>query len=134
MKTLLILFVSMMALRAAGAAGGTAQLTLPAGAVAVASGVYRYADAQGRTWIYRQTPFGITRFEAQAAAGAAVAAAAARPEACANTKAWDDGDAVRFERQGPFGVSRWRTAKSALDSGERACWELERASRAGGKD
>ena len=129
MKTLLVLFVSMMALRAAGPAGGTAQLALPPVAVAVASGVYRYADAQGKNWIYRQTPFGITRFEATAAV-----AASARPDAWADTKAWDDGDGVRFERQGPFGVSRWRTAKSALDAGERACWERQQANRAGGKD
>jgi hypothetical protein len=131
MKTLLVLFVSMMALQAAGPAGGTAQLALPTGAVAVASGVYRYADAQGKTWIYRQTPFGITRFEAPATA---VVASSARPDEWANTKAWDDGDGVRFERQGPFGVSRWRTAKSALSAAERSCWERQPANQAGGKD
>jgi hypothetical protein len=129
MKTLLLIFVSMMALQAAGPAGGTAQLALPAGAVAIESNLYRYTDAQGKTWIYRQTPFGIARAEAPASAAAAV-----NPEAWANAKAWDDGDFVRFERPGPFGVYRWRTAKSALDASERAIWARQQTSPAGGKD
>jgi len=70
MKTFLILLVSMMALRAAEPAGGTATLAIPAGAVVVESNLYRHTDAQGKTWIYRRTPFGITRAEAQSVAPA----------------------------------------------------------------
>jgi hypothetical protein len=127
MKTFLILLVSMMALRAAGPVGGTAPLALPAGAVAVESNLYRHTDAQGRTWIYRRTPFGIARIEASSVASP-------RPAECANTKAWDDGDAVRFERPGPFGVYRWRTKKSDLDASERAVWARQQPASADGKD
>ncbi|MGO9228449.1 MAG: hypothetical protein ACLQKA_04435 [Bryobacteraceae bacterium] len=127
MRTFLILLVSTMALRAAGLAGGTAPLALPADAVAVESNLYRHTDAQGRTWIYRRTPFGIARMEASFVANP-------HPDECANTKAWDDGDAVRFERPGPFGIYRWRTKKSDLDAAERAVWARQQPVPADGKD
>ncbi len=126
MKTVLILFVSLMALRAQPAAG-TGQLAIPASAAAVAPNLYRYTDAHGKTWIYRRTPFGITRAEAQSVAPA-------RPDELANAKAWDDGDAVRFERPGPFGVYRWRTKKSELDAAEQAVWARQKAGPAGGQE
>src|ERR1035438_9029659 len=127
MKTFLILLVSMMALRAAEPAGGTATLAIPAGAVVVESNLSRHTHAQGKTWIYRRTPFGITRAEAQSVAPA-------RPEAWDNTRAWDDGDAVRFERPGPFGVYRWRTKKSELDAAEQAFWARQQAGPATGRE
>ncbi len=127
MKTYLILLVSMMALQAAEPAGGTAPLAIPPGAVAVESNLYRHTDAQGKTWIYRRTPFGITRAEAQSVAPV-------RPEAWDNTKAWDDGDAVRFERPGPFGVYRWRTKKSELDAAEQAFWARQQVRLASGRE
>ena len=128
MKTFLILLVSMMALQAAEPAGrGTAPLAIPAGAVVVESNLYRHTDAQGKTWINRRTPFGITRAEAQSAAPV-------RPESWDNTRAWDDGDAVRFERPGPFGVYRWRTRKSELDAAEQAFWARQQAGLASGRE
>jgi hypothetical protein len=127
MKTFLILLISMMALRAAEPAGGTASLAIPADAVAVASNLYRHTDAQGKTWIYRWTPFGVTRAEAQSAA-------LVRTETWDNTRAWDDGDSVRFERPGPFGVYRWRTKKSELDAAEQACWAHQQAGPASGRE
>jgi len=127
MKTFLILLVSMTALGAAEAAGGTAPLVIPAGSVAVESNLYRHTDAQGKTWMYRRTPFGITRAEAQSVP-------AARPDGWANAKAWDDGDAVRFERPGPFGIYRWRTKKSELDAAEQAVWARQQGGPAGGQE
>jgi hypothetical protein len=41
--------------------------------------------------------------------------------------ATDDGEAVRFERLGPFGIYHWRRNKSELDAGEQAAWDRERA-------
>jgi hypothetical protein len=35
-------------------------------------------------------------------------------------KATEDGDIVRFERQGPFGLWKWEKKKSELDEGEKA--------------
>jgi hypothetical protein len=122
-----MILVSLTALQAAGLAGGTAPLALPEGAVAVESNLYRHTDAQGRTWTYRRTPFGITRVEGQASARV-------RPEAWANVKAWEDGDAVCFERPGPFGVYRWRTKKSGLDEVEQAVWARQQSVLAGGQE
>lgn len=127
MKTYLILLVSMMALHAAEPARPTGPLAIPAGAVAVESNLFRHTDAQGKTWIYRQTPFGITRVEAHSVAPV-------RAEAWDNTKAFDDGDAVRFERPGPFGVYRWRTKKSEMDAAERAFWARHQAGAASGRE
>ena len=126
MKTFLMLFISFAALRAAGPAAAAAQFAVPAGAVAIESNLYRYTDAQG-TWIYRRTPFGVTRVNVQSVAPQ-------RPESWDNTKAWDDGDAVRFERQGPFGVYRWRARKSDLDAAEQAFWARQQAAIARGKE
>ena len=44
----------------------------------------------------------------------------------AGVKAFDAGDAVRFERPGPFGVYRWQTSKSELSEMERAAWDRAR--------
>ncbi len=128
MKTFLILVVSMMAMQAAGPAGGTGPLAIPAGAVAIESNLYRHTDAQGKTWIYRRTPFGVTR------AAEAQSVAAVSPDELANARAWDDGDAVRFERPGPFGVYQWRTKKSALDAAEQAVWARQQGGAAGGQE
>jgi len=127
MKTFLFLLVSMTAVQAAEPASRPAALSIPAGAVAVDSNLFRYTDAQGKTWIYRRTPFGVTRAEAQPAAPA-------RPEAWDNTKAWEDGDAIVFERPGPFGVYRWRTRKTDLDAAERDFLARRQAVAAGRKE
>lgn len=127
MKTFLILLVSTIALQAAQAAGGKVPLAIPAGAVTIESNLYSHTDAQGKTWIYRRTPFGITRAEARSTAPVS-------HDELTNTKAWDDGDAIRFERPGPFGVYRWRTKKSALDAAERAVWARQQAGPAGGQE
>ena len=42
-------------------------------------------------------------------------------------RAIEDGDAIRFERPGPFGIYHWRRNKADLDDGERAAWDRERA-------
>ena len=49
--------------QSAGRAQAPAAVALPRGAVEVQPGTWRYTDQQGRNWIYRNTPFGIARFE-----------------------------------------------------------------------
>ncbi|MGO9894670.1 MAG: hypothetical protein ACLPX8_10710, partial [Bryobacteraceae bacterium] len=104
---LLISFVAMSFGMSLAAADGAAPATpgIPAGAVLTAPYTWSYADAQGRKWIYRQTPFGIARLEDKP-----------DPQAAANIskqaqylKAVDAGDSVRFERPGPFGTYRWQS-------------------------
>ena len=97
--------------------GPPAEMVIPAGATMTEPGTYTFTDAQGKKWIYRKTPFGITRFEDKPVE------APAAPAAGSTITATEDGDTVRFERPGPFGPYRWQKKKSELDSDERAAWE-----------
>jgi len=94
---------------------------IPAAAVK-AGDSYRYTDAQGRQWIYRQTPFGVSRTPAE---DNAAKTAPAQPKPGDNIRATDHGDTVRFERPGPFGMYRWERKKSDLDAAERAALERQ---------
>ncbi|MEO8373133.1 MAG: hypothetical protein ABI806_28365 [Candidatus Solibacter sp.] len=98
---------------------------IPAGAVADATGDYRYTDPQGKKWIYRKTPFGVTRLEDSAENAAPKAAAASG----GGITAFDEGDKVRFERKGPFGVWKWEKKKSEMDESERAALQNSQANR-----
>jgi hypothetical protein len=104
---------------AAKPASPTAELKLPAGATMVEPGTYTYTDAKGKKWIYRKTPFGLSRAEDKPAP----ADAAPAPPLGAGMTATEDGDSVRFERPSPFGVYRWQKKKSDLTDDERAAWE-----------
>src|SRR5216684_721969 len=77
-----------------------AEIVIPAGATQIEPATYTFTDAQGKKWIYRKTPFGIARLEDKPADTSAAPAAAAGSEITAR----EDGDTVRFERPGPFGV------------------------------
>jgi hypothetical protein len=96
-------------------------LTLPAGAKKIEPGTYTFTDAQGKKWIYRQTPFGLSKAEDKPAPEAAA------PPAGAVTTATEDGDTIRFERPGPFGVYHWQKKKTDLTDDEKAAWEQSKA-------
>ena len=102
------------------------QTTIPAEAVQGADGDYYFTDPQGKKWIYRRTPFAVVRMEDTGERAATKAAA----DSGAGIKVTEDGDIVRFERMGPFGVWKWEKKKSELDEGEKAA--LQRL-QAGGK-
>jgi len=106
--------------------GPPAELTLPAGAKMVEPGTYTFTDAQGKKWIYRKTPFGLARLEDKPAE--TKAAASTGPV----TTATEDGDIVRFERPGPFGMYRWQKKKTELDDDERAALDRYRDKSASG--
>ena len=86
---------------------------VPKGATRVETNLYRLTDAQGKIWLYRQTPFGISRWEDKPAEQTAVAE---RPTAVIK----DLGDRIEFQRQTPFGVSKWATKKTELTDEEKA--------------
>jgi hypothetical protein len=94
-------------------------LEIPAGAVESEPGTFKYTDPQGKKWIYRKTPWGTARLEDKPASEAD---RAAQRDRFANVTANEDGDTVRFERPGPFGVYKWQKKKSDLDEMERAAW------------
>ena|ERR1035438_3689005 len=147
MKLLLVVFVSALALSAQdpqapqapkkqtpspakAAAKATPKVTdvskptpIPAEAVQGDDGDYHYTDPQGKKWIYRKTPFGVARMEDTPERSAGKTAAANG----AGIKATEDGDIVRFERQGPFGLWKWEKKKSELDATEKAALENSQA-------
>jgi len=98
------------------------KLEIPKDAVQFEPGSYRYTDASGKKWIYRQTPFGVARLEDKPVTPA--------PDPSAGSiKATDAGDVIRFERPGPFGTYRWERKKTELSDAEKAAWEHSRPAR-----
>ena len=92
--------------------------TVPEGAQEVGANLYRYTDPQGKTWMYRKTPFGVSKWEdkPEGPSGAGVASPAA-------AKVTDLGDTVQFERSTPFGTQKWTRKKSELTDEEKAVVE-----------
>ena len=106
-------------------------LTLPAGAVQTDANTYTFTDEQGKKWIYRRTPFGLARYEPRETTAAEEENI--RKDA-AFIQAFDDGEFVRFERPGPFGVYRWKQKKTELSPVEKAAWERARAPKTGERE
>jgi hypothetical protein len=136
MKILIAFPIAAMVLAAAGAppaspgedakpavnrATAVKPVTIPAGAVQLSPTAYRYFAPDGKTWLYVQSPFGIMRAEQKPAAPDTV------ERGDESMKATADGDTIRFERQTPFGISRWQKKKSELNEMEQAVWNRESA-------
>src|SRR5260370_26896532 len=98
-------------------------MAIPAGATRSEDGDFHYTDPQGKKWIYRMTPFGVARLEEKSEAQTNTLAA----DKAAGITAIEEGDKVRFERQGPFGVWKWEKKKSELDAIETAALQKARA-------
>jgi hypothetical protein len=105
------------------AADASKPMAIPAEAVQGADGDYHYTDPQGKKWIYRKIPFGVVRLEDTPDRATAKASSASG----AGIKATEDGDIVRFERPGPFGVWKWEKKKSELDETEKAALQSSQA-------
>ena len=105
-------------------------LEIPKSAVESEPGTYRHTDADGKKWIYRKTPFGVSRMEDRPAAAETLKTT----DPYTNVKAMEDGDHIRFERPGPFGVSQWKARKSELNDMERAVWNREKTRAAAKKE
>jgi len=109
----------------AAPAGPSTPASPPATAVRIAPHTFRYTDAQGKTWLYHQTPFGWMKAEQQGGEAAAGGPSQTLPDS--NTRAIEDGDHVRCECRTPFGTQRWTRKKSELTGQEKQI--LERAKR-----
>jgi hypothetical protein len=90
-------------------------LSIPAGAVEVEPYIYRHTDSSGKTWMYRETPFGISRWQETPTPGSQPS-----PAKEESVKVTDLGDSVRFEKKTPFGVGTWVTKKTELNDEEKA--------------
>lgn len=107
---------------AAGRKAPSPAPSLPAGAEKIGEGKWRARDAQGRTWIYRRTPFGLVRLEE----GAAEERESAAPNLIRVREA--SGTRIVFERRTPFGLSTWTKSPEQLDEDERQALEAWRQS------
>ena len=105
---------------------------IPKGAIKDADGTYRYTDAKGKKWIYRKTPFGISRAEGKAVEDPKVEDLKKDENLrlIDATTAVEEGDNIRFERSGPFGVAKWERKKTELNEVEHAVWDRELQKRA----
>lgn len=108
--------------------------TIPAGAVQVEPNLYRLTDSNGKTWNYRQTPFGINKWEqsatpeTQPAPAPSVQSTSQSPFRSATVKTepimvTDLGDSYRFDKNTPFGHSTWTRKKSEVSAKEKAIVE-----------
>jgi hypothetical protein len=88
-------------------------ITVPADATQIAPRVWRHTEKNGKTYIYRQTPFGLSKFEEQAVAPAAPASPPVE------VKATDRGDTVHFEKPTPMGMRVWDRKKAELTEEEK---------------
>jgi hypothetical protein len=88
---------------------------VPKGAEEVGPNLFRYTDAQGKRWMYRNTPFGVSKWEEKPGEQPA-------PEtsSSAGITATDLGDNVQFQRATPFGPQKWTRKKSELTDDEKA--------------
>jgi hypothetical protein len=108
----------------AKAAAPVAQpLVIPKDASPNPDGTYSYTDKAGKKWVYSKTPFGISKIQDMSGSAPAIAAAPAGQF----VKATDNGDTVKFERQSPFGPTKWEKKKSELTDEERAVVERQTA-------
>jgi hypothetical protein len=94
--------------------------TIPSDATPLPDGSFRHVDKNGKKWIYRNTPFGVSKSEEHPAA-AVVDQITDDP-----AKSEDLGESVRFTRPTPFGPKVWTKKKTELDTYEKGIWERDR--------
>jgi photosystem II stability/assembly factor-like uncharacterized protein len=97
-------------------------LTIPSDAVARPDGTYSYTDKSGKKWIYNKTPFGISKIQDVGEGAPDVFVTTPKAQLIKTT---DAGDTVKFERQTPFGVTKWEKKKSDLTDEERHIFESQ---------
>jgi hypothetical protein len=95
--------------------------TVPPGAQEVGSNLYRYTDSQGKVWMYRKTPFGVSKWEEKPGQQAPQA----EPPNSAGTTMTDLGDSVQFQRATPFGPQKWVRKKSEMSDDEKAAFATQ---------
>ena len=87
--------------------------TVPAEAKQVGPNLYRLTDSNGKTWNYRKTPFGVSKWEE-------ASTPAPQPVVSQPIAVTDLGDSYRFEKKTPFGASTWTRKKTELTDQEKA--------------
>jgi hypothetical protein len=94
--------------------------TIPQGAEEVGPNLFRYTDPQGKRWMYRNTPFGPSKWEEKPGDQQP----APQAPSSAGLTMTDLGDSVQFQRPTPFGPQKWVRKKSELTDDEKAAVAL----------
>lgn len=92
--------------------------TIPKDATPLPDGSFRYVDKDGKKWIYRATPFGVSKSEERPVP-------VAQQPAEDPTSSEDVGDAVRFTRPTPFGPKVWTSKKTELSAYEKGIFDRD---------
>lgn len=96
-------------------------IVIPKDAVARPDGGYTWTDAQGKSWIFVRTPFGVMK--------TANSDVPATSNTLAGIKTFDAGDKVRFETLTPFGVVKSEKNKEDLTDEERSLFNRQNPSQ-----
>ncbi len=127
----------------ASKATSSVAFAVPKDAQPVGRGLYRAVDASGVAWIYRMTPLGITKTPEsamQAESGPpstlGIVRNAAETPPPPDVTATPNGDEIRFEKRGPFGLTVWTKKRTdELNPVEKkALAEAEKTTAASGKN
>lgn len=100
-----------------------AENTIPAGAREAQSNTYSYTDAQGNQWMYCQTPFGVTKWQASDVPAPTV------KQQTNPVTVTELGDQIRFERRTPFGQYVWTKKKSEISGDEKLLLQVAAESK-----
>ncbi len=92
--------------------------TIPADAVRIDEQTYKLKEKDGKTWVYRKTPFGVSRLE-ETQFNKQNEAAPIKPVKESSVKVTDLGSEYKFERAHAFGVQVWKKKKSELSDDEK---------------
>lgn len=96
---------------------------IPANAVKIDDTTYKVTEKDGKTWVYRKTPFGLSRL-AEDQFRKQQETANIKPSTQATVRVIDMGDEYKFERAHPFGVQVWKKKKTELTADEKSYIEL----------
>ena len=91
---------------------------IPANAVKIDEQTYKVKEKDGKTWVYRRTPFGLSRV-AEEQFRKQEDAAPIRPSSQSSVRVIDLGDEYKFERAHPFGIQVWKRKKAELTGEEK---------------
>jgi len=95
--------------------------TVPKEAKEVGPNLYRETDAQGKSWMYRKTPFGVSKWEEKPGEQEP----RVEPPAAAGLSMTDQGDSVQFQRLTPFGPQKWTRKKSEMTDEEKTAFATQ---------
>lgn len=101
--------------------------SIPDGVREIQPNTYTFTDTQGQKWIYRKTPFGVSRLPDKPVTD--TGAVPADEQLAQATTAVDRGESILFTRPGPFGVYRWESRKTDLNAFEQLVWSRKLAMR-----